>query len=82
MPTPDYAQLQRFDVEPTVPDALALLRTIAHNLWWSWQSDAVALFIELDPDLKRQRPGLSHEGGGIAAVNRACHALSSPSNGC
>jgi len=53
MPTPDYAKLQRFDVEPTLPDALAPLRTIAHNLWWSWQSDAVALFIQLDPDLWR-----------------------------
>lgn len=53
MSIPHDAQFIRFDVEPTLPDALSALHTIAHNLWWSWQSDAVALFIRLDPVLWR-----------------------------
>lgn len=53
MPTPDFATIQRFDVEPRLPKVLEGLHTVAQNLWWSWHSDAVDLFIQLDPALWR-----------------------------
>jgi starch phosphorylase len=53
MPIPHDAKTLRYEVEPTLPGALQPLHTIAHNLWWSWQSDAVSLFIRLDPVLWR-----------------------------
>ncbi len=53
MPIPHDATTLRYEVEPTLPGALQPLQTIANNLWWSWQSDAVSLFIRLDPVLWR-----------------------------
>ncbi|XAL99993.1 alpha-glucan family phosphorylase [Phycisphaeraceae bacterium D3-23] len=53
MSTPEFASIERFDVEPRLPESLEGLRMIANNLWWSWQSDAVDLFIQLDPTLWR-----------------------------
>ena len=32
-----------------LPDVLVPLDTLAHNLWWAWQPDAVALFESIDP---------------------------------
>ncbi|MEM9416268.1 MAG: alpha-glucan family phosphorylase [Planctomycetota bacterium] len=53
MSTPETARIERFDVEPRLPEVLEGLRTVANNLWWSWHSDAVDLFIQLDPTLWR-----------------------------
>ncbi|MGI8925741.1 MAG: alpha-glucan family phosphorylase, partial [Tepidiformaceae bacterium] len=36
-------------VEPRLPAALEPLRTISRNLWWSWNTDASALFQRLGP---------------------------------
>jgi glycogen phosphorylase/synthase len=43
-----------FTVVPTLPDALAGLRDIAHNLWWSWHPEGQELFEEIDPELWEQ----------------------------
>ena len=51
MLNPDQARIRSFEVEASLPAALAPLTEIAHNLWWSWQPDAVALFTRLDPAL-------------------------------
>ena len=38
-----------FAVESALPDALAPLATIARNLYWTWNTDARALFERVDP---------------------------------
>ena len=42
--------LHRFTVLPTVPEALAPLRALAHNLRWSWHPATQELFRAIDPD--------------------------------
>lgn len=43
--------LRRFTVVPRLPQPLERLRTLAYNLWWTWNHDARELFEILDPDL-------------------------------
>jgi len=38
-------------VQSDVPDRLSTLKEIAGNLWWSWHSEAEALFRRMDPSL-------------------------------
>jgi glycogen phosphorylase len=38
-------------VKPKIPAALAFLEEIAHNLWLSWNFEAITLFIRLDYDV-------------------------------
>ncbi len=40
-----------FTVLPCLPDRLKPLQTLAYNLWWCWNADAVALFRRINPDL-------------------------------
>jgi len=42
--------LRTFTIEPSLPDELAPLLEIAHNLRWSWRGDAQELFRRLDPN--------------------------------
>jgi glycogen phosphorylase len=39
--------LKRIYIEPRLPEALKPLRTMADNVWWSWNSRATALFREM-----------------------------------
>jgi len=48
---PDQAKIQSFRVVPALPEPLAPLLEIAHNLWWTWRPEASTLFSRLDPDL-------------------------------
>ena len=41
----------RFTVNPRLPEPLAPLSELAHNLWLGWNYDAVALFTRLDYDI-------------------------------
>ena len=46
-------------VKPKIPESLAPLDEMAHNLWISWNFDAIMLFIRLDYDIwshSRQNP--------------------------
>jgi len=43
--------IQKFTVVPRVPERLKPLMEIARNLWWAWNSNAVALFRRIDIDL-------------------------------
>lgn len=43
--------IHSFQVKPNLPPALAPLRELAMNVWYSWNWDAVQLFIRLDPVL-------------------------------
>ncbi len=38
-------------VQSDVPDKFLFLKTLASNLWWSWNSEAEALFRRMDPSL-------------------------------
>ncbi len=40
-----------FRVIPSLPAKLERLRELAHNLWWSWNHEAISLFRRLDRDL-------------------------------
>ena len=42
-------RLIRFDVSATLPEPLAGFEELAANLWWSWDTEAPALFEELAP---------------------------------
>ncbi|MEW6719343.1 MAG: alpha-glucan family phosphorylase [Thermodesulfobacteriota bacterium] len=44
-------RIRHFHVRPNIPKALAPLREIAGNLWFSWNWEAVQLFIRLNPVL-------------------------------
>lgn len=43
--------IRTFSVVPALPTELEPLREVAHNLVWSWNNDAIALFRRLDSDL-------------------------------
>ncbi|MBI3968691.1 MAG: alpha-glucan family phosphorylase [Chloroflexi bacterium] len=43
--------VRTYRVHASLPAALEPLRTVAHNLRWSWNHDAIALFRRLDQDL-------------------------------
>lgn len=44
-------RLQTFQVFPKIPEPLFFLETLARNLWWSWNLDAIELFRRIDPRL-------------------------------
>lgn len=43
-------KLKKIFIESKLPKALEPLNDLAHNLWWSWQKDAIALFKSIDPE--------------------------------
>src|SRR3954465_5118010 len=43
--------IRTYTVLPCLPERLQSLHTLAYNLWWCWNSDAVALFRRINPDL-------------------------------
>ncbi len=43
--------IQKFRVRPTLPARVRPLTTIARNLWWTWNPEAVSLFRRIDQDL-------------------------------
>ena len=40
-----------FTVVPELPERLEGLRTLAYNLWWTWNPEAIELFQRLDREL-------------------------------
>jgi len=47
-------KLHRFTVVPSLPRELSGLHTIAYNLWWTWEPQAIELFRRVDLDLWRE----------------------------
>jgi len=46
MPEPEVRALRayrHYAVAPRLPESLAGLRTIAYNVWWTWNADAIEL---------------------------------------
>ena len=48
--TQNGAKLKRIFIEPKLPEGLAPLTELAHNLWWSWNHDAIDLFKSIDAE--------------------------------
>jgi len=46
--TENGAKLKRIFIEPKLPQGLDPLTELAHNLWWSWNHDAIDLFKSID----------------------------------
>jgi len=44
-------KFREFSVIPNLPEKLQPLLTLAYNMWWAWDSEAFALFRDIDPDL-------------------------------
>ncbi len=38
----------KITVTAVIPEELSKLKDIAYNLWWSWNSDAIDLYREID----------------------------------
>ena len=47
----EMARIHAFEVVPSLPEPLQPLLEIAYNLWWTWQPDAMDLFMRLDRNL-------------------------------
>ena len=47
--TQNGGALKRVFIEPKLPEGLSPLYELAHNLWWSWQHEAIELFRGIDP---------------------------------
>jgi alpha-glucan phosphorylase-like protein len=48
--TENGAKLKRIFIEPKLPEGLSPLNELAHNLWWSWNHEAIELFKSIDPE--------------------------------
>ena len=42
---------KEISVRSSIPEALRPLDEIAHNMWWSWNSEVTHLFQDIDKDL-------------------------------
>ena len=49
--------LQLFNISPTLPGALKFLEVLADNMWWCWHSNAIELFVRINPNLWRELNG-------------------------
>ena len=38
-------------VKSHIPQSLKDVETLAHNLWWTWNNEAIELFSSMNPDL-------------------------------
>jgi starch phosphorylase len=50
---PTFPNNQRQDVNGTPATAYEKLNALAHNIWWSWHQDVIAIFQAIDPVLWR-----------------------------
>lgn len=83
--------IRTYTVLPRLPERLRPLQTLAHNLWWSWNADAVALFRRINPDLfealdhspirllgatpQERLEELAQDDAFLAHMDRVAHAL-------
>jgi glycogen phosphorylase len=83
--------IRTYVVRPNLPDRLQPLNTLAYNLWWCWNADAVALFRRVNPDLfesldhspirllaatsQERFEELVHDDGFLAHMDRVAAAL-------
>ena len=43
--------VSKFTIVPSLPPRISRLRDLAHNLWWSWESEAIDLLRQIDIDV-------------------------------
>lgn len=83
--------LEKFTIIPSLPANLEFLRTLAYNLWWSWNHDALDLIRRLDYELwettnhnpikilgrinQQRLDSLSNDDGFLAHMTRVEQAL-------
>ncbi len=83
--------IRTYTVLPNIPDRLKPLQTLAYNLWWCWNADAVTLFRRINPDLfealdhspirllttleQSRYEELLNDGGFLAHMDRVAEAL-------
>jgi starch phosphorylase len=83
--------VRTFVVVPSLPENLHPLKDIAHNIWWSWDTDAVDLFRRLDRELweatghnpvkmlgklsQHRLDTVSRDDGFLAHLDRVCRKL-------
>ncbi|OAV45403.1 alpha-glucan family phosphorylase [Lewinella sp. 4G2] len=48
--TSQEMKLKRIFIKSQLPEKLAFLQTLSHNIWWSWNADAQELFRSIDPE--------------------------------
>ncbi len=51
------ARIQLFNVAPSVPKKLAFLETLARNMWWCWNEDAIDLFRRISSQVWNESGG-------------------------
>ena len=80
-----------FRVIPALPPKLERLRDLAHNLWWSWNHEAIQLFRRLDRDLwestghnpvlmlgtirQERLEQMAEDDGFVAHIDRVCRVF-------
>ena len=47
-------KIHLFNVAPAIPEKISFLETLANNMWWCWNLDALELFRRINPQLIRQ----------------------------
>jgi len=47
-------KIRLFSVAPSVPKPLRFLETLARNMWWCWNPDAIEIFRRIHPQLWRE----------------------------
>ena len=63
--------VRRFEVRPTIPEALAALPGLATNLHWAWDREAVRLFERIWPGwTRRRRPSGAHGAHDVVGAPR------------
>lgn len=50
---PKYPKVHLFNVAPCIPEQVSFLETLARNMWWCWNTEAIELFRRIDPKLWR-----------------------------
>lgn len=81
----------KFQVTPDIPKALAPLKRLAHNLWYSWNPEVYKLFMRLDRNLwedsghnpvymlhridQKTLQDAAEDAGFVAHMERVSHAL-------
>lgn len=46
--------IKLFSVAPSIPPKIAFLETLARNLWWCWNFDAIEIFRRIQPQLWKE----------------------------
>ena len=49
-PTSTDMKLKRIFIQNQLPQEIASLKRLSHNIWWSWSADAQELFSSIDPE--------------------------------